>query len=78
MAVIAWVVSFMALLGGLALRQDVPFRHADEIANGLLFAAFLACPLLWRDNPLGVPGKSRFMLCLAMILALPLVLMPGR
>jgi hypothetical protein len=77
-AIIAWIVSFATLFGGLALQQDVPFAHAHEIANGLFLAAFLACPVLWHEKPFGVNGKSRFILCLAMVLALPLVLMPAQ
>lgn len=78
MAIIGWIMSFAALFGGLALQQDQPFAHAHEIANGLFLGAFLACPALWQEKPFGVSGKSRFVLCLAMVLALPLVLMQAQ
>jgi len=75
MALIGWIISICALLGGLALRQDMPFAHAEEIANGLLLAAFLACPGFWTDTPFGIGRKPRVMACLAMMLALPSILM---
>lgn len=75
MALIGWIISAAALLCGLALRQDMPFSHAYEIANGLLFAAFLTCPAFWADAPFGITAKPRIMACLAMVLALPLVLL---
>ncbi|MDX3908314.1 MAG: hypothetical protein QHC67_00630 [Sphingobium sp.] len=75
MALIGWIISIGALLGGLALRQDAPFPHADQIADGLLLAAFLACPSFWAEAPFGIGRKPRIMACLAMLLALPSILM---
>lgn len=75
MAFIGWIISVCAMLGGLAMKQDLPIPHADQIANGLLFAAFLACPGFWKDTPFGIGRKPRVMACIAMIFALPLVLM---
>jgi hypothetical protein len=74
MAIIGWIISTMAFLGGLALRQDMPFFHNDQIANGLLAAAFLSFPPFWRDRPFGIGAKPRIVLCLAMLLSLPTIL----
>lgn len=75
MAIVGWIVSMCALLGGLALRQDLPFVHADEIASGLLFAAFLTFPPFWSGKPMGIGAKPRVVLCLAMALAIPVILL---
>lgn len=77
MAFIGWIISVCAMLGGLALKQDLPIPHADQIANGLLFASFLACPPFWKDAPLGIGRKPRIMACVAMIFALPLAFLPS-
>lgn len=75
MALVGWIVCVVALLGGLALQQDMPFAHADIIAQGLLLAAFIACPAFWADAPFGITAKPRVAACIAMALAVPLVLM---
>ncbi len=75
MALVGWIVCVVALLGGLALQQDMPFAHADIIAQGLLFAAFIACPAFWADAPFGITAKPRVAACIAMALAVPLILM---
>ncbi len=76
MAIIGWIISICALLGGLALRQDMPIARADLIARGLFCVAFLACPAIWSAKPLGIGRVPRVMACLAMIFALPLLFMP--
>jgi hypothetical protein len=75
MAMIGWIISLAAMLGGLALKQDLPIVHADEIANGLLFGAFLAFPPFWADRPFGITTKPRVSLCLAMALAVPAIML---
>lgn len=75
MALVGWIFSVIALLGGLALMQDMPFSSADMIGRGLLLAAFLLCPSLWADAPFGITAKPRIAACIAMMLALPSVLM---
>ncbi|MBN8831329.1 MAG: hypothetical protein J0G94_12080 [Sphingomonadales bacterium] len=77
---ILWLFTIAFALTGLSLWVDGGFAGAREVARGLGIAAFLACPLLWArpgglvPDPLLVPGKSRFMLLLAMVLAGPLLL----
>lgn len=74
MAIIGWIISFAAFLGGLALRQDMPFFHDDQISDGLLVAAFLSFPPFWRGRPFGIGARPRVVLCLAMLLSLPAIL----
>ncbi|CAN5381959.1 hypothetical protein BH10PSE12_BH10PSE12_34850 [soil metagenome] len=75
MAMIGWIISMAALLGGLALKQDMPVMHAQDLANGLLFAAFLSFPPIWSDRPMGITAKPRITLCLAMLLAVPAIML---
>ena len=75
MAFIGWIISVSALLGGLALRQDMPIPHSAQISDGLLLAAFLTCPSFWADAPFGITAKPRIMACVAMALALPVILL---
>lgn len=74
MALIGWIISIASLLGGLAMRQDMPIPNSYQISNGLLLAAFLACPSFWVDAPFGITAKPRIMACMAMALALPAML----
>lgn len=76
MALLGWMVSFVALFGGLALRQDMPVGGSAAISNLLIALAVLACPMLWRDKPMGVSRGQRIVAALALILALPLILLP--
>lgn len=81
MAVIGWIISASALLAGLALQQDFaplvsPGARIALLSKGLFVLAFLACPAIWREKPMGIGRKPRIMLCLAMLFALPLVLLP--
>lgn len=76
MALLGWMVSFVALFGGLALRQDMPVGGSVAISNLLIALAVLACPMLWRDKPMGVSRGQRIVAALALILALPLILLP--
>jgi hypothetical protein len=77
---ILWLFTIAFALAGLSLWVDGGFAGARNVARGLALAAVLACPLLWArptglvPGPLMVPGRSRFMLLLAMILAAPLLL----
>lgn len=75
MAIIGWVISVMALLGGIALWQQPPFIHADRVAMLLLGMSLLSFPPFWTDAPLGLSRKPRVTACLALILSLPLVLL---
>lgn len=77
MALLGWMVSFVALFGGLALRQDMPVGGSVALSNLLIALAILACPMLWRDKPMGVSRGQRIVAALALILALPLILLPA-
>lgn len=82
MAILAWIISIATFLGGLAAQADMARPLAETIAPGLFAASFLACPVLWKMPPLDelldelLDGRQRAMACLALLLALPLVLVP--
>lgn len=77
MALIGWILSFAALFGALALRQDMPAGGSVGLSNMLFLLALLACPMLWRDRPLGVSRGQRIVGALVLLCGLPLVLLPG-
>ena len=76
MALIGWIVSFLALFGGMALRQDMPIGGSDMISDLLIALAVLACPMLWREKPLGISRGQRVVAALILLCATPLLLMP--
>lgn len=75
MAIVGWIISTLALLGGLALWQQPLFVHADQVAMMLLGLALLSFPPFWMDAPFGLSRKPRLAAGLALILSLPLVLL---
>ncbi|ANI77777.1 MULTISPECIES: hypothetical protein [Sphingobium] len=77
MALIGWILSFAALLGALALRQDMPVGDSAGLSNMLFLLTLLACPMLWRDKPLGISRAQRVVGALVLLFCLPLVLLPG-
>ncbi|NWK94967.1 hypothetical protein DM806_04635 [Sphingobium lactosutens] len=77
MALLGWILSFICLLAGLALRQDLPIGGSMTISNILIVFALLACPMIWRDLPLGVSRGQRITAGLALVFALPLILFPA-
>ncbi|WP_336968335.1 hypothetical protein [Sphingobium aromaticiconvertens] len=77
MALLGWIIGFIALFGGLALRQDMPVGGSATIANGLFVLALLACPLVWNAKPLGISRGQRIAAGLALILCLPIILFPA-
>ena len=63
-------------------RVTVNLSPADLPKEGSHFdlpiaLAILACPMLWRDKPMGVSRGQRIVAALALILALPLILLPA-
>jgi len=85
MRLIAWILTVIFALAGLALRDDQGWFNlgpnlTELFAKGLFGLALLSCPFLWARSygfmPRGlqVPGGPRLMAGLAMILAIPLVL----
>ena len=77
MALIGWILSFAAMLGALALRQDLPVGGSAALSNMLLLLALLACPMVWRDKPLGISRAQRIVSGLILLFCLPLMLLPG-
>ena len=76
MALIGWILSFTCLFAGLALRQDLPIGGAVTISNLLIIFALLACPIVWRELPIGVSRGQRIIAGLALVFALPIILFP--
>jgi|GEM_PF-476401 len=79
MTALAWIISIGCFLGGFAAQSDLPRALVEPISAGLFTASFIACPALWKMPPLSdlLNGKQRAMACLALLLSLPLVLMPA-
>ena len=77
MALIGWILSFAALLGALALRQDMPMSGSPSLSNMLFLLALLACPMLWQDKPLGISRGQRIVGALILMFCLPMLLLPG-
>ena len=78
MAALGWIICITTFLGGLAAQTDIARPLSETITNGLFVASFLACPVLWKFPPLSdlLDDKQRMMACLALLLALPLILVP--
>ena len=76
-ALIGWILSFAALLGALALRQDAPVGGSAVLSNMLLLLALLACPMLWQGTPLGISRAQRVVGGLILLFCLPMLLLPG-
>jgi hypothetical protein len=77
MALVGWFLSFVGLFAGLALRQDLPIGGSIMLSNLLIGVAVLACPVLWREKPLGISRGQRIVVALVMILTMPLLLFPA-
>lgn len=77
MAFVGWIIGFVALFAGLALRQDMPVGGSAMLSNLLLTLAVLACPMLWRARPLGITRGQRVLLGLALLFCAPLLLLPA-
>lgn len=77
MALIGWILSFAALLGALALRQDMPMSGSSSLSNMLFLLALLACPMLWQDKPLGISRGQRIVGALILMFCLPILLLTG-
>jgi hypothetical protein len=76
-AFIGWIIGFIALFAGLALRQDMPVGGAGTLSNLLIGLAVLACPMVWRDNLLGISRGQRIAAGLALLFCLPVILLPA-
>ena len=79
MAALAWIVCIGCFLGGFAVETDLPRDLVAPFQTGLFAASFIACPALWKMPPLSdmLDGKQRAMACVALLLSVPLVLMPA-
>jgi len=76
-ALIGWILSFAALLGALALRQDMPMGSSVGLSNMLFLLALLACPMIWQDRPLGISRAQRVVSALILLFCLPMLLLPS-
>ncbi|MDX3901270.1 MAG: hypothetical protein QHC40_12300 [Sphingobium sp.] len=77
MALLGWIIAFIALFAGLALRQDMSVGGSGAIATGLFVLAALACPIFWGAEPRVLTRGQRVSAGLALILCLPILLMPA-
>ncbi|MCP1472058.1 hypothetical protein J3E64_003773 [Sphingobium sp. OAS761] len=77
MGLIGWILSFAGLFAGLALRQDLPMGGSVMLSNLLIALAVLACPMLWRDKPMGISRGQRIVTALILLCATPLLLLPA-
>lgn len=77
MAPVGWILSFITLFAGLALRQDMPIGGSVALSNMLIGLAMLACPMVWRGKPLGISRGQRVIFALILLLGAPLVLLPA-
>ena len=80
MRLLMWTLTIAFALTGLSLWADGGFVGAHDVARGLGLFAVLSCPFFWSrpdglvPDPIAISGKSRLMLCLALLLATPLML----
>lgn len=77
MAMLGWIIGFVALLAGLALRQDMPIGASAALSNLLILLAVIACPMVWRQNPLGISRGQRVAAALILFCCVPMLLMPA-
>ena len=79
MTIVAWIICIASFLGGLSLQGEGGTPLLAAIATGLYAAALLSCPALWKIPPFDdmLDGRQRAMACLALLLALPLLLVPA-
>lgn len=77
MALVGWILSFMAFLGALALRQDMPIGGSAMLSDMLFLLAFLSCPMVWREKPLGISRGQRVIAALILLFCVPMVLLPA-
>ncbi|MEO8722067.1 MAG: hypothetical protein ABI395_00875 [Sphingobium sp.] len=77
MTALAWIISALSFMGGLAIQSDMHGVTADLLAKGLFAGAVLSCPLIWESwlaRQL-LSGKERVMGCVALVLSLPIILL---
>ncbi|MGD9810285.1 MAG: hypothetical protein AB7U35_02985 [Sphingobium sp.] len=79
MSILAWIICIATFLGGVSAQHDLPRALGEILSGGLFAASFLACPVVWKFPPFSdmLNGKQRAMACVALLLALPLVLVPA-
>lgn len=77
MALLGWIIGFISLFAGLAIRQDMPVSGSAILSDLLILLAVLACPMLWQGKPLGISRGQRIVAALILIFSVPLVLLPA-
>ena len=76
MAILVWMISIGAFLGGLGLQADAFRGVAPPLALLLYGLSALSCPVLWDNGAMRAlfSGKERMMACIALLLATPVIL----
>lgn len=79
MSALAWILCIASFLGGLSVEAEIAQPLGHMLAVGLFAASAFACPALWKIPPLDtlLDGRQRAMACLALLLVLPLLLVPA-
>lgn len=78
MTTLSWTICIATFMGSLTALGDLPAPFAGHLALLLLMASLLTCPLVWRHEVMAgwLNGRQRTMACLALVLSLPLILLP--
>ncbi len=79
MSILAWTLCIASFLGGLSAEAELARPIGHTLSIGLFAASAFACPALWKIPPLDalLDGRQRAMACVALLLALPLLLVPA-
>ncbi|MGE4430046.1 MAG: hypothetical protein AB7E05_04790 [Sphingobium sp.] len=79
MAALSWIICIATSIGSLAAFNDLAAPFAGHLGLLLLTASLLTCPLFWRHEVMAnwLNGRMRAMACLALLLSLPLILLPA-
>ena len=77
MGLLGWIIALACLLGGLALRQDMPPDGSAMLSSLLLGLAILACPMLWQGSAPALSRGQRIAAGMALLLTMPMILLPA-
>jgi len=72
MSILAWTLCIASFLGGLSVEAEIARPLGHTLAVGLFAGSLLSCPALWK-----IPPRQRAMACVALLLVLPLLLVPA-
>jgi len=79
MSILAWTLCIASFLGGLSVEAEIARPLGHTLAVGLFAGSLLSCPALWKIPPFDslLDGRQRAMACVALLLVLPLLLVPA-